>query len=84
MKHRRSSIACMTAAVPPTAGRLVTSERVLEDFNQHTCSPCRHVGYCSWLITRLGERPTMQGCLALLRNARMRANHCIPSVIGLC
>jgi hypothetical protein len=27
MKHRRSSIACTTAAVPPTAGQLVTSER---------------------------------------------------------
>jgi hypothetical protein len=27
MEHRRSSIACTTAAVPPTAGQLVTSER---------------------------------------------------------
>jgi hypothetical protein len=27
MKHRRSSIACTTAAVPPTAGQLVISER---------------------------------------------------------
>jgi hypothetical protein len=27
MKHRRCSIACTTAAVPPTAGQLVTSER---------------------------------------------------------
>jgi hypothetical protein len=27
MEHKRSSIACTTAAVPPTAGQLVTSER---------------------------------------------------------
>jgi hypothetical protein len=27
MEHRCSSIACTTAAVPPTAGQLVTSER---------------------------------------------------------
>jgi hypothetical protein len=27
MKHRRGSIACTTAAVPPTDGQLVTSER---------------------------------------------------------
>jgi hypothetical protein len=27
MEHRRSSIACTTAAVPTTAGQLVTSER---------------------------------------------------------
>lgn len=27
MEQRRSSIACTTAAVPPTAGQLVTSER---------------------------------------------------------
>jgi hypothetical protein len=27
MKHRCGSIACTTAAVPPTAGQLVTSER---------------------------------------------------------
>jgi hypothetical protein len=27
LEHRRSSIACMTAAVPPAAGQLVTSER---------------------------------------------------------
>jgi hypothetical protein len=27
MEHRRSSIACTTAAVPPTGGQLVTSER---------------------------------------------------------
>jgi hypothetical protein len=60
MKHRRSSIACTTAAMPPTAGQLVTSERgvcggplALLDF--HYVDLVSHIAACQSLAC---DRPT--------------------------
>jgi hypothetical protein len=68
MKHQRSSIACTTAAVPPTAGQLVTSERGVcgEPLAFHYANLMSHTAFrqsyaCVSLLSQQTNPPAASG-----------------------